>query len=258
MQQIEPIVAEVLRQSEIQGNLVVLPPSLERETYLKTNKVLTLFGAKWDRKKGGHVLADPAHLGELKIAIEEGVVGRKKTPQQEWGFFETPEEIASLLAQTIPAVFAFRILEPSAGLGRLVRAARTQFPEATVTCVEKNPRNAGQLRATFANHDDVDVVEADFLGLSPEKIGLFDAILMNPPFANQADINHVTHALSFLEEGGWLTAIMSAGVTSNSSRKAEQFRRLVQERKGTWHMLPEKAFAESGTNVNTVICLIPA
>ncbi len=258
MRKIEPIVAEVLRQSEIKGNLVVLPPSLDRETYLKSNKVLTLFGAKWDRKKGGHVLADPTHLSELKKAMEEGVVGRKNTPQQEWGFFETPEKIASLLVQSIPAVFASRILEPSAGLGRLVRAVRTRFPEATVTCVEKNQRNVGQLRATFANHDDVDVMEADFLELSPHDIGLFDAILMNPPFANQADIDHVTHALSFLQEGGSLAAIMSAGVTSNSSRKAERFRRLVQERKGQWQMLPEKAFTESGTNVNTVMVVIPA
>jgi 16S rRNA G1207 methylase RsmC len=36
---------------------------------------------------------------------------------------------------------------------------------------------------------------------------------MNPPFARQADIHHVNHALKFLKPDGLLVSVMSAGVT---------------------------------------------
>ena len=81
---------------------------------------------------------------------------------------------------------------------------------------------------------------------------------MNPPFADQADIDHVTHALSFLKPGGKLVAIMSAGVTFREDRKASDFRALIWGMGGTMNELPEDSFKQSGTNVRTVLVEVRA
>ena len=69
------------------------------------------------------------------------------------------------------------ILEPSAGEGAIVNAAR-QIPSVkTITAVEVQPKRAAALRKISG----VEVIEFDFLRTAPTCT--FDTILMNPPFA---------------------------------------------------------------------------
>jgi type I restriction-modification system DNA methylase subunit len=88
--------------------------------------------------------------------------------------------------------------------------------------------------------------------------GKFDRVIMNPPFANQADIAHVTHALKFLNYGGRLVAIMSAGVSFRGDRKATGFREMVEKLGGVIEPLPEGSFKEAGTSVNAVMVTLDA
>jgi hypothetical protein len=76
---------------------------------------------------------------------------------------------------------------------------------------------------------------------------------MNPPFDDERDIDHVTHALKFIKPDGWLLAIMSAGVEFRETRKATAFRKLIETRKGWMVDLPAGSFASVGTYVNTVL-----
>jgi len=115
------------------------------------------------------------------------------------------------------------------------------------TAVEINYRLATLLSGRFD-----DVRTADFLQCG-EELGKFDRVIMNPPFADQADIAHVTHALTFLKEGGKLVAIMSAGVGFRTDRKATAFRTTIQKMGGTIEPLPADSFKASGTGVNTVL-----
>lgn len=254
--QIAPEVVSVLRNASITGNELTIHQALDRDLYLKVDKVLTIHGAKWDRKRRAHVLSDSLR-GELLIAIETGSTKRKKTIQQEIGFFQTPEHLADLLCTTAPSILGLHVLEPSAGLGRIAKAA-IKAGAGMVTCIENYPANAQALRDTFDHLDDtVAIHEADFLTLSPEALGLFDIALMNPPFAKHQDITHVEHALKFIRPGGFLAAIMGAGVTSNGDRKSRNFRAMVQDHCGEWAMLPDNAFKESGTGVKTAMVTIP-
>ena len=86
--------------------------------------------------------------------------------------------------------------------------------------------------------------------------GLFDRIVMNPPFADQQDIRHVMHAATFLKPGGRLVAIMSAGVAFRDDRLSRAFRALLGERGGAIESLPEGAFQASGTGVRAVLVTI--
>ena len=53
----------------------------------------------------------------------------------------------------------------------------------------------------------------DFLQWSSdiEDLGLFDALLLNPPFAQGADTEHITHALTMSKTGGRLVALCANG-----------------------------------------------
>ena len=74
---------------------------------------------------------------------------------------------------------------------------------------------------------------------------------MNPPFAKQQDIEHVTHAFRCLKPAGRLVSVMSAGVVFRETKLAREFRAFMEKR-GGYERNPEGSFKVSGTNVNTV------
>ena len=78
-------------------------------------------------------------------------------------------------------------------------------------------------------------------------LGKFDKILMNPPFANGADIKHIMHARQFLNPGGVIIAICANGPRQQDALKpiADSFTPLLPG-----------SFQESGTNVNAALVII--
>jgi hypothetical protein len=79
------------------------------------------------------------------------------------------------------------------------------------------------------------------------RLGTFDRIVMNPPFANATDIRHIEHARGKLAPGGRLVAICAAG-----PRQREQLAPIAAD----WIELPAGSFKEQGTNVNAAIVVI--
>jgi len=139
--------------------------------------------------------------------------------------------------------------EFSAGTGRIINAIFEAVDRTTIT-VTAVEINHALSRTLAASHDDIKVVCADFLECGDE-LGLFDRIIINPPFANGQDIAHISHALDFMKPGARLVAICA-----NGPRQNEKLLPLVEARGGTWEELPEGTFVESGTNVRTVLLTI--
>lgn len=170
------------------------------------------------------------------------------TPARNFGFFPTPEAVAARAMEEAMIQPGQTVLEPSAGHGALafpaVRAG------AVVTCVEVQPAHVAELRRAIPRDR---VICGDFLAETPEGLGRFDRIVMNPPFDLGRDVDHVSHALGFLKPGGRLVAIMSAGVEFREDRKTADFRALVERLGGRFYDLPPGSFSEVGTNVNTVL-----
>lgn len=158
----------------------------------------------------------------------------------------TPADLAARMVELADIEPGMRVLEPSAGTGRILE----QLPEGCeVVAVEINAALGGRLDA-----DRRAVVIGDFLQCTPETLwGSFDRILMNPPFANADDIKHIRHALRFLKPGGKLVAICA-----NGPRQNDQLRPLVEQHGGEWENLPPDTFAESGTAVNTALFTLTA
>lgn len=145
-----------------------------------------------------------------------------------------------------------RILEPSAGTGSLAAAA-VAAKAGVVDCIEVDPKRADDLwHAGIYGR----VLPVDFLAVKPETTGLYDRVIMNPPFDRERDIDHVMHALSFLKPDGRLVAVMSAGTEYRETRKAIAFRALMAKMRARFRDLPEGSFSSVGTNVNTVILTV--
>jgi predicted RNA methylase len=240
-------VLEVLDQAETDGPRLTLTGTLDRKLYLDTAKVLEAAGGKWSRRERAHLFD-----GDAADAIEPVILtGEITSTRQQFGYFPTPAPIVEQLLTLARIEPGMRMLEPSAGRGAIALAAA--HAGALVDCVEIQEQHAAEISA--AHHLDVTVLVADFLTTRPQPV--YDRVVMNPPFARQADIAHVSHAWEALRPGGLLVAVMSAGVTFRQSQAAVAFRARLEVLGGWLVPLPDGSFKGSGTGVNTVIAVLP-
>jgi hypothetical protein len=239
-------VLAVLASAQTNGNALVLTGTLDRNLYERTNKVLEAAGGKWNRKAKAHVFEASADE-----AVDQIVLSGEITIPQDFGFFPTPPSVVERLVEIADVRAHHRFCEPQAGRGNIALAFRDLND---ITCYELLPANVEALRAL--GYDHWKIAQADFLTIEPAPI--YDRIVMNPPFAKQDDIKHVMHASAFLAPHGRLVSVMSAGVMFRSDRRTTDFRAFVDERGGEFEDVPDGAFKESGTMVNTVIVTIPA
>jgi predicted RNA methylase len=170
--------------------------------------------------------------------------------------FPTPAGLAARMVERAALREGDRVLEPSAGTGNIVRAILDAKEDAglelgVLVAVEVDEHLAKALDAAAL----ADVVDhGDFLTTTAGDLdGAFDRIIMNPPFANGADIKHVLHALDLLAPGGRLVAVVADG-----PRQQERLRPVIEGRGGTWEALPADSFKEQGTSVRTALIVVEA
>lgn len=240
-------VLQVLDRAETEGPALRLTGQLDRDLYVRTNKALEAAGGKWNRGKKAHLFDRDAADAIEQILLTGEVVSAK----QEFGYFPTPAPVVARLIELADLKAGMTVLEPSAGRGAI--AGPIAALGCHVDCIELLRDNA--LAISDANIGR-DLAVGDFLTWDPHPV--YDRVVMNPPFAKQQDIAHVTHALGFLKPGGLLVAVMANGVMFRQNKSTVAFRDLIAERGGELIALPEGSFLESGTGVNTVIAVIPA
>lgn len=225
-------VIEVLAKAEVDGNTLKITEQLSRDLYLKVNKVLKSIGGKWVRSKKCHVFENDVEDVLQNIIL----TGEYTDAKNEFQYFPTPEELARQLAAEAEIRDGENCLEPSAGRGAIAE----YMPGCD--CIELNADNR-----QFLIDNGFNVIAEDFMKFEPQKD--YDVIVMNPPFCKQQDIAHVTKAISTAKR--CVIAIMSASVMWRTDKRTAEFRALVESFGGTIDPLPEKAFKESGTMVNT-------
>lgn len=169
--------------------------------------------------------------------------------------FPTPPEIARRMVELADIEPSQRVLEPSAGTGRLIDAlgitphelgpSYDPSAEPTTIAVEQNHALAEGLRQRYRG---LDIRCADFLACNGD-LGTFDRIVMNPPFENGADIRHILHARKFLRPGGKLVALCA-----NGPRQQAQLQSIAD----SWEELPEGSFQAQGTGVRVAMLTLDA
>lgn len=162
-----------------------------------------------------------------------------------FNLFQTPHPIAAQMAEILMQRVGegCRILEPSAGLGRLheplaALRARWEMVEEAGECV-----NA--LRKALSG---IEIRQRDFLTTTVDELGgEFQGVLMNPPFKNGRDIKHIRHAASFLAPGGRLVSLCYNGPKQRAALKPIA---------AQWIDLPPNSFREEGTGASVALLVI--
>ncbi len=200
-----------------------------------------LHALRMENDEAGYAMAEMrSRFQTISDRHDNGTAPRALVAYQ---LFQTPALIAAQLAAMLELKPGERILEPSAGLGRLLDVCACAASE--IVAVEIAPQLCKELFEQ--DRQGVKILQRDFLTVNPDETGKFDVVIMNPPFHMQSDIKHVKHALRFLKPGGRLGAI----VMNVPNRKAA-LGHLAQE----WIDLPDQSFRETGTKVATAIIII--
>jgi len=168
------------------------------------------------------------------------------------GFFPTPDNIIDEMIAHAKLDNYMSVLEPSCGIGSIADKVRNEYPEIALVMVEQHYSLAEicELKGYNVLNDDIFAINFNVR---------FDRILMNPPFENKQDIKHVLHCYNtFLEEGGILVSVMSAGVMNNTDKLSEDFREFVDAHGYFIEMGQQfnKSNAFRNTGVNTVLVII--
>lgn len=228
---------------------IITGGQLDRKLYEKLNKALDAMGGKWNRKAGGHVFSDDPR------AAVEGLLDNGALTIERDGFFETPNAVIDRMFELVsPRGY---VLEPSAGMGAIVKRLLQCDEVDTVTIIEKNQKRAEYLKNTFTWHGVNCVHNGDFLAVTPDTFATkFDTIFANPPFEEGQDIDHVRHMYTLLDTGGKMVSVMGEGAFFRNDGKATAFRDWLRS-VGYWsEQLPQGSFKESGTGVNTRLVVI--
>ena len=176
--------------------------------------------------------------------MERDLVGRNIP-----GYFPTPKFVVERMLELINLESEAKVLEPSAGKGNIADEIREKHPGCCLSVIEINESLRNILLAK--GHQ---LIAYNFLKHEDK----YSFIVMNPPFEDGQDIEHVRHAYSLLFPVGRLVSIMSEGVFFRNDKKASEFRDWLDSVKGYSEKLPQGSFlnSERSTGVSTRIVFI--
>ena len=234
-------VIEVIEQGRIDDIHFYLPDiQLERQLYIKVNKVLSLLGGKWNRKTKSHVFNK-----NIENLIDNAILSGEITDiMKELQYFYTPSNIVSQLISLADIKETDRVLEPSAGKGAIAKELNKLCK--TDVC-EIHPEFRDILK-----EQNINIVGTDFLEYNPSF--KYDKIIANPPFTRQQDITHVNHMIDICK--GRVVSVMSASILFRENKKTIEFRNRINDLNGEFIELPIGAFKEAGTMVRTCIVVV--
>lgn len=253
---------EDIKQLNLMANKAILRGDNLKSVSKYTASELKESLGDYNRLKGMGITND----SELRVALREynGLRGKKKQadPTKELerdlvgvkipGYFPTPDALADRLVEQADIKPGMKVLEPSAGKGSLVDAVRRKYSkdDVEVTPIELDSRLNKILKAKGYNP-----MQEDFMSLKEKD--KYDRIVMNPPFENGQDMDHVRHAYDMLKPGGKIVAIMGEGGFFRGDKKSQEFRSWLND-KGVSDPLPAGSFktSDNPTGVNTRLVTI--
>jgi phospholipid N-methyltransferase len=231
-------------QTKVKGKSAAFVPGMDDYTARKRLQAAGIYTDAQVRAAAREYLTykEGAEKPDAIKQLERSLVGSKIA-----GYFPTPAGLAGELVQRADIQPGMRVLEPEAGKGSIADIIRREHPEAALDVIEYN----NTLREVLAAKG-YTVAGNDMLAHT----GQYDRIVMNPPFENGQDIDHVRKAFDLLAPGGKLVAIMSRGPFFRSDGKATEFRTWLEDNGGIYEDLPDGSFLTSDRSTGVATSVV--
>jgi methylase of polypeptide subunit release factors len=136
------------------------------------------------------------------------------------GFYPTPLPIIEKILDLSDIIDGMNVLEPSAGSGSIAEVLRSRY-DINLSVIEINHTLADLLKSKG-----FDLIHRDFLSYSECR---WDRILMNPPFENAQDVEHIHHAFKCLLPGGRLVSVLGRSSRLAYKETAKRFHKWLKE-----------------------------
>lgn len=227
--------------------MVVRPTEeLTDEEYNKFKPVIENLGGHWRQRVKGFVFPYDTTINS----------------QEDSQYFPTPSiiarDMAQLLVEFIDCDNEITVLEPSAGRGNLAYELVALEPNYKMVVIEPDEINYSYLENLINDYKSTilgykSTFEEYYENNSDTR---FDGVIMNPPFSNSRDINHIKMAFSLLKPGGTLVSIISENVLYYDNDENKEFVNWLNEHKAEIYNVPYGAFKSSGTMIDTRIIRI--
>ena len=179
-------------------------------------------------------------------------------------FYPTPGKVAEQMLQGIDWNVITNVLEPSAGKGDLVMAARRRAPHINIDCIEIDPYLRAILQQCAPNTADeydgwrkqqrgsTNIVHDDFLTYRGWR--KYQLILMNPPFSG-GDL-HLLKALELQKDGGSVVCLLNAQTLLNSHSNARKTLKRELEKYGAQIEIVEDAFKDAERRADVDVAIV--
>lgn len=172
-------------------------------------------------------------------ALERSMVGRSNDGLD---FFPTPRNVVEEMLDMAQLSPDMKVLEPSAGMGHIADILKENG--ITPDVVELSGKRQELLELKGHN-----VVGNDFLLYHPDE--KYDRIIMNPPFSDRRDAQHIYHAYDLLKDDGVLVAIAGEGVFFGSDKQAQEFQAWLEHTNAEVTQLDAGTFNDPSLPVTT-------
>lgn len=241
-------VEEILRHCTLENNVLKLPNvHFNKKSYAEAKKWIEEAGGSW---VGGKIqgFTFPFNPERVFSILSQG---KRCNLQQDFQFFETPDEVADWLVMLAGGINETdSVLEPSAGRGALVKAIHRNCSSMIVDCYEMMPENKEILSALGG----INIIGDDFTTSVIDK--KYSKIIANPPFSKNQDIDHVRLMYDKLEDKGTMAAITSCHWVFSEEKKCKDFREFLDSVHGQKYEIDEGSFKGSGTIIKTMAIVI--
>lgn len=165
------------------------------------------------------------------------------------GFFPSPKDVVSLIIDRAQLEDGLSVVDTSAGTGAILDGVKEQF--GIIGAAYERNHTLNEI-LTLKGYNPI---QGDSLEVEPAQ--QFDRVLINPPFENQQDIDHIRHGFDhFLKAGGRMVAICFPSVFTSQTKKAQAFREWFESLGGTVEDIEAGAFKASGTMISTKLITI--
>ena len=243
-------VLEVLKKAIFnEPSTVILQGELDRKLYVETNKILEGVGVKWNKKTKSHISNED--ISEKWYNMID--TGEWLDVKSELQYFPTPKIIVDEMVNKIEWKQGMKVLEPSGGTGNI--AFNLPDNKLQIDVIEINKEFSDKMNMSYPqNSNFYNIMNLDFMAYDNDEYK-YDVIIANPPFSKLQSIKHFNKMIELLADNGQLICILPRGdYDKNSSIKLRQeFTKFVDDNNCEIEYLDNGEFAESGTQVATIM-----